>query len=84
MSIYTRACSGPLLGRSSRAAVRAALRTRAAAMSSAATATASSASGFEESLLQGRAEWQQPARFLGTEGLSIRTGPMEVSDDVQY
>lgn len=81
MSIYTRACSGPLLGRSSRTAVRAALRRRAAALSSAATATATATStpGFEESLLQGRAEWQQPARFLGTEGLSLRTGPMEVS-----
>ncbi|KAL7900696.1 hypothetical protein HDV63DRAFT_369371 [Trichoderma sp. SZMC 28014] len=78
MSIYTRACSGPLLGRSSRTAVRAAPRTRAA-MSSAATATATATShpGLEESLLQGRAEWQRPARFRGTEGLSLRTGPME-------
>ncbi|GFP57427.1 acyl-CoA ligase sidI [Trichoderma asperellum] len=81
MSIYTRACSGPLLGRSSRTAVRAALRRRAAGLSSAAagaaTATATNTPGFEESLLQGRAEWQEPARLLGTEGLSIRTGPME-------
>ncbi|RFU79823.1 hypothetical protein TARUN_2418 [Trichoderma arundinaceum] len=75
MSMYSRACAGPLLGRSCRARVRAAARR----MSSAATATATAmrAPGLEESFLQGKAEWQQPARFLGTEGLSIRTGPME-------
>ncbi|KAK1242756.1 hypothetical protein MKX08_005568 [Trichoderma sp. CBMAI-0020] len=78
MAIYTRACSGPLLGRSARTAVRAALGRRAAMSSTAtATATAATAAGFDESLLQGRAEWQQPARPLAPEGLSLRTGPME-------
>ncbi|KAM0252326.1 hypothetical protein ACHAQJ_007764 [Trichoderma viride] len=82
MSIYTRACAAsPLLGRSSRAGVRAAAR-RALSSAAAATATATSALGIDESLLQGQAEWQQQQqqpvrRFLGTEGLSLRTGPME-------
>ncbi|KAL7800124.1 hypothetical protein V8C37DRAFT_414063 [Trichoderma ceciliae] len=37
----------------------------------------STATGAEESSMQGKAQWRQAARILGTEGLSIGTGPME-------
>ncbi|KAL7948502.1 hypothetical protein V8C42DRAFT_351598 [Trichoderma barbatum] len=67
MSMYTRACVGPLSR--TRVAVRAAAAVRRA-MSTAAAA----ARTVDEGYAQGQ-EWQH--RILGTEGLSIRTGPME-------
>ncbi|KAH6605280.1 hypothetical protein Trco_006987 [Trichoderma cornu-damae] len=79
MSMYSRACAGPLLGRSSRARVRAAARRAAAAAAAMSTAAVSATRPprIDGGLLQGKAEWQQSASLLGTEGLSIRTGPTE-------
>ncbi|UKZ56739.1 hypothetical protein TrVGV298_010580 [Trichoderma virens] len=66
MSMYTRACAGPL-GRARASARMAAVVRRA--MSTAAAAARTVDEGYVQQ------EWQQ--RILGTEGLSIRTGPME-------
>lgn len=66
MSMYTRACAG-------RAVRMAAATARRRAMSTAAAAAARTT--VDEGYVP--QEWQQ--RILGTEGLSIRTGPMEVS-----
>ncbi|KAL7934204.1 hypothetical protein V8C35DRAFT_37373 [Trichoderma chlorosporum] len=67
MSMYARVCAGPL-GRT-----RAAARVQTAALRRAMSMAAAAARTVDEGYMH--QEWQQ--RIVGTESLSIRTGPME-------